>query len=227
MSVIKVLLAEDHTIVRKGLCSILADESDIEVVGEAENGRDALEKVERLQPDVVLMDISMPVLNGLEATRRIKKQFPDIKILILTMYTNEEYLLQILRSGASGYLLKQGAVNELVTAIRSAYEGASFFSPAIPKPQIEDYRRQIAEATERDPYDKLTGREREIFQLVAEGRSNQEIAQLLCISGRTARAHRRHLMDKLDLHSIAELTQYALRKGVIIPDEGFFKKDEG
>jgi two-component system response regulator NreC len=215
MRKIRVLLADDHTIVRKGLRSLLDGEAEIEVVGEAEDGREALEKAQQLLPDVVLMDITMPALNGLEATRQIKKLFPKMKVLILTMHATEEYILQILRAGASGYVVKQAAPTELVSAIRAVYRGDSFLSPSISRKVIEEYIRQTEAMVEENSYDRLTDREREVLQLIAEGCSSREIAERLHISEKTVRAHRAHLMDKLDIHSIAELTQYAIRKGVI------------
>ena len=217
MNKIKVLLAEDHTIVRKGLRSLLEDEADIEVIGEAENGREAVRKVGQLRPDVVVMDISMPRLNGLEATRQIKKLFPEVKVLILTMHANEEYIFQILRAGASGYVVKQAAVTELVLAIQAACRGDSFLSPSISRKVIEEYIRQ-AEAVVENSYDRLTDREREVLQLIAEGHSTPEIAELLHITEGTVRSHRASLMDKLDIHSAAGLTRYAIRKGVISSD---------
>ena len=216
MSKIRVLLAEDHTIVRKGLRSLLDDEAGIEIVGEAEDGQQAIELVQRLLPDVVLMDITMPVLNGLEATRQIKKLFPQVKVVVLTVHSTEEYIFQILRAGASGYVVKQAAVSELVQAIQTVRRGDSFLSPSISRQVVEEYGRR-AEAME-DKYDKLTDREREVLQLIAEGRTNREIAQLLHVTVKTVEAHRAHLMDKLSLHSTADLTRYALRKGMIGPD---------
>jgi two-component system response regulator NreC len=215
MRKIRVLLADDHTIVRKGLRSLLDGEAEIEVIGEAEDGREAVEKAQQLLPDVVLMDITMPTLNGLEATRQIKKLFPKMKVLILTMHATEEYVLQILRAGASGYVVKQAAPAELVSAIRAVYRGDSFLSPSISRKVIEEYIRQTEAMVEENSYDRLTDREREVLQLIAEGCSSREIAEGLYISEKTVRAHRAHLMDKLDIHSVAELTQYAIRKGVI------------
>jgi DNA-binding NarL/FixJ family response regulator len=215
---IRVLLAEDHTIVRKGLRSLLEDEADIEVVGEAEDGREAVRMTQRLLPDVVLMDISMSGLNGLEATRQIKKRFPEVNVLILTRHAGEEYILQILRAGASGYVVKKAAPKELVSAIQAVYRDGSFLSPSISRTVIEEYIRQAEATTGQDSYGRLTPREREVLQLVAEGRSNREIAELLHISVKTVDNHRANLMDKLDIHSTAELTQYAIRTGVISLD---------
>lgn len=214
MEKIRVLLADDHTIVRKGLRALLEGEAGIEVIGEAEDGREAVRMVQQLLPDVALMDLSMPGLSGLEATRQIKKRFPEVKVVVLTRYASEEYVFQILRAGASGYVVKKAAPTELVLAIQSAYRGDSFLSPAISRPVIEEYIRQ-AEAMEENSYDRLTNREREVLQLIAEGHSSREIAELLHITDRTVRTHRGHLMDKLDIHSTAELAQYAIRKGIV------------
>ena len=218
MSKIRVLLADDHAIVRKGLRALLEGEAGIEVIGEAEDGREAVQMTQQLLPDVVLMDLSMPALSGLEATRQIKKRFPEVKVLVLTRHANEEYIFQILRAGASGYVVKKAAPTELMLAIKAVYQGDSFLSPAISRPVIEEYIRK-AEAMAEDSYDRLTDREREVLQLIAEGHSSREIAELLHISEKTVRAHRAHLMDKLDIHSTAELTQYAIRKGVIGADQ--------
>jgi two-component system response regulator NreC len=212
---IRVLLAEDHTIVRKGLCSLLEGEAGIEVIGEAGDGREAVEKVQQLLPDVVLMDITMPALSGLEATRQIRKRFPEVKVLILTMHATEEYIFQILRAGASGYVVKQAAPAELVSAIQAVYRGESFLSPSISSKVIEEYIRRAEASAEKDSYDQLTFREREVLPLIAEGHSTREIAELLHISVKTVETHRAHLMDKLDIHSTAELTQYAIHKGVV------------
>jgi DNA-binding NarL/FixJ family response regulator len=211
---VTVLLAEDHTIVRKGLRSLLEGEPDLAVIGEAEDGRKAVRLAEQLLPDVVLMDLSMPGLNGLEATRQIKTRVPQVKVLALTRYANEECIFQILRAGASGYVIKKAAPIELVSAIKAVYSGDSFLSPSISRTVIEEYIRQ-AEATVQNSYDRLTPREREVLQLIAEGHSSREIGELLCISTKTVRTHRNNLMDKLDIHSTAGLTRYAIRKGLI------------
>ena len=212
---ITVLLAEDHTIVRKGLRSLLDPVVDIEVVGEAENGRDAVEQAEQSNPNIVVMDHAMPILNGLEATRQIKRRQPETKILILTMHTNEEYVFQFLKAGASGYLVKQSAPDELVAAIRAVADGQSFLSPSISKTLIEEFVRQTQEQGTSDSFALLTEREREVLQLVAEGHSNREIGDELHISLKTAAVHRTNIMNKLNLHSMADLTKYAIRKGII------------
>lgn len=215
MHPIKILLADDHTIVRKGIRSLLDGEADIEVVGEAENGREVLEKVEKLLPDVVLMDSTMPVLNGLEATRQIAKRFPQVKVLVLTMHTNEEYILQFLQAGAAGYLVKQSAPQELMSAIQAVYRGDYFLSPAISRTIVEEYIRQAKVTDKEDRYDQLTDREREVLQLIVEGFSNREIAERLHISLKTAGVHRINLMHKLNIHNLTELTKFAIRKGII------------
>jgi len=219
MKKIKVIIAEDHTIVRKGLCALLLGEPDIEVVGEAENGREAIKIVEKSLPDVVVMDIAMPGLNGLDTTRQLKKRFPNLKILILTMHDNEEYIFETLRAGASGYLVKRSAPNELISAIQSVYRNESYLSPAISKKVIEGFVQSGGQAAmEDEDYVKLTGREREVLQLIAEGKANREIARLLHISIKTVESHKAHIMEKLDIRNIAELTQYAIRKGLISLD---------
>lgn len=215
MSKIKILLAEDHTIVRKGIRSLLDSEHDMEVVGEAENGREAVEKTAQLYPDIVLLDHTMPVLNGLEATRQIRKFYPAVKLLILTMHTNEEYIFQYLQAGAAGYLVKQSAPTDLVAAIHAVYQGQSFLSPVISKTVIDEYLRQTATLHSHDSDDKLTPREREVLQLLAEGCSNRKIAEQLQLSIKTVGVHRLNLMEKLDIHDITELTKYAIRKGMI------------
>ena len=216
---IRVLIADDHTIVRKGLCAILEGDKEIEVVGDAENGREAIKKVEQVQPDIVLMDITMPGLNGLETTRQLKKRHPKTKILILTMHDNEEYIFETLRAGASGYLVKRTAPDELISAIHAVNRGESFLSPSISKRVIEGYIRVgQSEQEEDEPFEKLTDREREVLQLIAEGRVNREIAELLHISIKTVETHRSHIIEKLNIRNIAELTQYAIRKGLISLD---------
>ncbi|MDX1520078.1 MAG: response regulator transcription factor [Anaerolineae bacterium] len=212
---IKVLLAEDHTIVRKGIRALLDPVTEIEVVGEAEDGREAIEKVGQLLPDVVLMDNTMPTLNGLEATRQIKKQFPDIMVLILTMHTDEEYIFQFLQAGASGYLIKKTAPKELVSAIKAVHRGDSFLSPSISRKVIDGYLRHVEETDKTDSYTQLTNREREVLQLIVEGLSNKEIAEQLHLSVKTIGNHRINLMEKLDLHNVSDLTKYAIRKGII------------
>jgi DNA-binding NarL/FixJ family response regulator len=218
MSQITVLLAEDHAIVRKGLRALLDDEADLRVLAEAADGREALEKTEQLGPDIVVMDIAMPSLNGLEATRQIRQRCPAVKVLILTMHTSQEYVLQVLRAGASGYVVKQAAPDELIVAIWAVHRGDTFLSPRISKAVVDQYLEHADETRVLDSLDLLTDREREVLQLIAEGHPAREIGEILHISVKTAGTHRAHLMQKLSLRSTAELTQYAIRKGVISLD---------
>lgn len=219
MTRIAVLLADDHTIVRKGLRSLLETEADIDVIGEAEDGREAIEKTSKLHPDVVVMDITMPGVNGLEATRQIKQRSSRVQVVVLTMHTAEEYILQILRAGASGYVVKRAAPSELISAVRAAYRGESFLSPSVSKTVIDEYLRKAEGLAEENSHERLTPREREILQLIAEGYSNRGIAEVLCLSIKTIQSHRAHLMSKLGIYTTAELTQYAIRKHVISPDK--------
>jgi two-component system, NarL family, response regulator NreC len=213
----KVLLADDHAILREGLRMVLDAQPQIAVVGEAEDGRQAVEMAEHLHPDVVVMDIAMPNLNGLEATRQIKRRFPEIRVVILTMHENHQYLMQIVKAGATGAVLKRSAGTELLTAIRAASHGESYFSPSIAKMMLEDYRVRLDRDHVDDP-EVLTEREREVLQLVAEGKSNQEIADALVVSIKTVQTHRAHIMEKLDMHDRTELVKYAIRTGMVTSD---------
>ena len=213
----KVLLADDHTILREGLRMVLDAQPQIKVVGEAEDGRQAVELAERLRPDVVVMDIAMPNLNGLEATRQIKRRWPDIKVVILTMHENHQYLMQIVKAGATGAVLKRSAGTELLTAINAAAHGQSYFSPAIASMMLEDYRVRLNQEAIDDP-EVLTEREREVLQLIAEGQTNQEIAEKLILSIKTIQTHRSHIMEKLGAHDRTELVKYAIRTGMVTSD---------
>lgn len=213
MSKASVLLVEDHVVVRQGIKALLSDEPDLEIVGEADNGREALQAVMELQPNLVLMDISMPGLNGIEATRQIRQRHPEVKVIVLSMHANEEYVFQVLRAGASGYVLKQSDSSEVLTAIRAALAGGSFLSPPISRAVIDDYVRRAEARGEESDLDLLTSREREVLQLLAEGMSNREIADQLNISVKTVETHRSNMMNKLDVDSKTELIKYALRKG--------------
>jgi DNA-binding NarL/FixJ family response regulator len=216
MHKIKVLLADDHTVVRQGLRALLIAEGDIDIVGEAENGRQAIQLAKKLLPDVVLMDIAMPVLNGLEATRQITRTLPSAKVLILSSYSDDEYVQQLTQAGAAGYLLKQTAANDLLKAIREAQKGNAFFSPAIAK-RLRDQCREafISGSPTRKRADYLTTREAEVLQLIAEGRANKQIACELCISIKTVEKHRQQVMNKLGIHDVAGLTRHAIAKGII------------
>ncbi len=218
MAKIRVLVVDDHALLRDGIRALLALHDDIEVVGEATDGREAIEKVSQLSPDVVLMDIALPLMDGLEATRHIHKENPAAKVLILTQHDNREYILSSIKAGAAGCIPKKAAASELVSAIYAVQQGNSFLYPSMAKVLIADYLQQMREAEEQDPYDRLTGREREVLKLVAEGRTNREIADLLVISVKTVLGHRTSLMEKLDIHNRTELIKYAIRKGLITVD---------
>jgi DNA-binding NarL/FixJ family response regulator len=218
VTAIRVVLADDHTVVRKGLCSLLNSEENMKVVGEAGDGRQAVATVQELNPDVLVVDISMPLLNGLEVTRQIKKLCPAVRVVMLTMHATEEHVLQALRAGALGYVLKQSAPEELVLAIRAAFRGEPFLSPSVSRGVIDRCIAQVGLVGEEDRYDRLTEREREVLQLVVEGHANREIAELLSLSVKTVENHKAHLMAKLDIRNTAELVQYAIRKGVLGAD---------
>ncbi len=215
MKRISVLLADDHRLLREGIRSLLEKAGDIEVVGEASDGGDAVAKAQALSPDVVLMDITMPGMNGLEATRQIKSLRPNTKVLILSMHESNQYISQFLRSGASGYVLKDSAASELVGAIQAVYQGDAFLYPSIARKLLEEYMQKVQSGEESESYDGLTGREREVLKMIAEGKSNKEIADLLSLSVRTVQAHRANLMAKLHMHDRTELVRYAIRKGLI------------
>jgi len=215
MDKIRILLADDHQIVRKGIYSLLKNHDDLEIVGETKDGRETVKMARELKPDIVLMDIAMPILNGLEATRQIKKTDPKIKVLILTIHKNEEYVLNALQVGASGYLEKDTGVGELLNAIHSVYQDNSFLSPGISKTVIDAYLLRASKVKESTVFETLTNREREVLQLIAEGFTNREVAKQLFIAVKTVEAHRAHIMDKLDIHDIAKLVKYAIRKGMV------------
>lgn len=212
---IRVLLADDHTILREGIRSLLVTHPDITVVGEAKDGQEAIQKTLELNPDIVLMDISMPNVSGLEATRVIRQKCPNTRVLILTMHDSDEYIFQMLEAGASGYVLKGTASGDLVSAIQAVAEGQSFLYPSVAKKVVEEYLGRGTQPAERDKFDGLTEREVEVLRLVAEGKTNQEIADQLFLSVKTVQAHRAHIMEKLDLHDRVDLVKYALKKGLI------------
>jgi DNA-binding NarL/FixJ family response regulator len=215
MSRLRILLADDHTMVRQGLRKVIEERPEWEVVAQASDGREAVRLAEEHRPDVAIMDVAMPLLNGIEATRQITRRHPETRVLILSMHADEAYVAQILQAGASGYLLKDSADADLMQAVAAVSAGKSFFSPAIARVMLDDYLRQLADKGISDRYESLSEREREIFQLIAEGKTNKEIAALLSVSPSTVETHRAHIMEKLDLHSAAEIVLYAVRRGVI------------
>ncbi len=215
MNKIRVFLADDHLILREGIRLLLQKVPDIEVVGEASDGGEAVAKVDQLVPDVVLMDITMPGLNGLEATRQIKQKTPQVKVLILTMHETDQYLSQMLQMGASGYVVKTTTTSDLVSAIRAVHQGDVYLYPSIARMLVEDYLQKVNAGEGKNSYEGLTSREREILKYIAEDQKNKEIADLLGISIRTVQAHRTNLMDKLGARDRTELVKYAIRKGII------------
>ncbi len=215
MSQIRLLMVDDHEIVRAGLRMLLQAQPDIEIVAEADNGRDAVAKARELQPDIVLMDISLPDLDGFEATQQIKRAFPKTAVLALTMHESDEYFFKMLQAGASGYVPKKAAPTDLVTAIRTVHEGGVFLYPALAKSLVRDFMGRAAETDAREALDGLTEREQEVLKLIADGSTNQEIADKLTISVKTVERHRANIMGKLNLHSRTELVKYAIRKGLI------------
>jgi two-component system response regulator NreC len=215
MSVVRIVLADDHTVMRNGLRLLLERQPNLQVVGEAADGRQAVALIEKANPDVVIMDIAMPNLNGIEATRQIINQNPRTAVAILSMHSDESYVIRALKAGARAYLLKDSAEADLLAAVRALMEGKSFFSPAISKILVEDYMRQLQSRGAEDTYELLTTREREILQLLAEGRTNKEVANMLNLSLYTVETHRTHILQKLNLHSVPELILYAVRKGII------------
>ncbi|MFN0167931.1 MAG: response regulator [Bryobacteraceae bacterium] len=211
----RILIADDHKVLRSGLRRILEEQPDLEVVGEAADGREAVDLASALQPDIVVMDIAMPQMNGMEATRQIVTKNPRINVLILSMYSDENYIVQVLRAGARGYLLKDSAEDDLINAVRSVNSGLPFFSPKIARLLVGDSMQRLRDEAVSDTYELLTPREREVLQLIAEGKSNKEVAASLFVSPTTVETHRARIMDKLDLHSTAEIVLYAVRKRII------------
>lgn len=220
---IRILLADDHDILREGLKALLSMQSDMVIVGETYTGRDAVELAERLQPDVVLLDVSMPELDGLEACRRIRAHAPEVQVLILTMHEREDYLRQALEAGAAGYLVKRTAATELRLAVRAVAHGETFLSPSMARTLVRTYlslreEGAAADASAADPYESLSSREREVLKLVAEGCTNQDIADQLVLSVKTVQAHRARLMEKLGLRDVTHLVRYAVRRGLVDPE---------
>jgi DNA-binding NarL/FixJ family response regulator len=206
----RILLADDHAVVRQGFKMLLSAQPDMEIVGEAANGREAVDSAESLRPDVVVMDVAMPELNGIEATRRLAASAPHTRVIALSMHKDSVYVREILRAGARGYLLKDSGAEDLVSAIRAVAKGESYLSPAVSNAVLDDYRRHVT-----NPIDLLTSREREVLQMLAEGKTNKEIAGVLNLSVYTVDAHRGRIMEKLNLHSINDLVRFAVRNGII------------
>jgi len=214
---IRALLADDHSVVRQGLRVWLEKSGSVQVVGEAADGRQAVSLAEELDPDVVLMDIAMPTLNGIEATAQITRRNENTKVIILSMYADEGYILRALGAGAKGYLLKESAESDVLPAVRAVCAGKPYFTPSIARLLLEDYMRVLKQNNAQDSYDLLTEREKEVLQILAEGKSNKEVAQVLNLSPHTVDTHRTNLMQKLNLHNTAEIVLYAVRKGIIVP----------
>lgn len=210
MKGIRILLADDHAVVRQGFKMILDAQPDMEIVGEAGNGREAVELAQKLKPDVVVMDVAMPELNGIEATRRVMEAVTHARVLALSMHKDSVYVREVLRAGARGYLLKDSGAADLVSAVRAVARGEGYLSPAVSDAVLDDYRKHVT-----DPIDRLSSREREVLQMLAEGKTNKEIAAVLNLSVYTVDAHRGRIMEKLNLHSINELVRFAVRNGLI------------
>ncbi len=215
MAKIRIVVADDHTLIRQGIVGLLNAQADMQVVREVGSGQEAVQAAIEATPDVLLMDITMPGLNGLDATREIRRRAPGVSVLILTMHDREDYLFQALRAGAAGYVLKGADIQELLSAIRSVRRGDVYLYPTVTKKLLADYLRRVDSGQEPEGYDGLTEREREVLRLIAQGMTTAEIAQALCLSPHTVETHRDHIMDKLNLHRKAELIKYALRKGLI------------
>lgn len=212
---IKILVSDDHNLVRQGIVALLNVESGLEVIGEASDGFEAVRLAKKLNPDIVIMDLSMPNLNGLEATHQIKRDVPNVKVLILTQHENEEYVIQIIKAGASGYVLKTSVSDDLIKAITEIQKGEKFFSPSISRMIIDDYKKRTQGLHTETRAPELTHREKEVLQLIAEGRTNQEVAGKLFISVRTVEFHRANMMHKLQLSDLAGLIKYAIQKGIV------------
>ncbi len=212
---ITIVLADDHTIVRQGLAKLLEAEPNLQVIGEAEDGREAVSKVAKLNPDIVIMDIAMPLLNGIEATRQIKKAAAQTKVIILSMHSHDRYISELIGLGASGYLLKDSTGGEIVKAVTAAMKGDVYLSPSISRRVVEDYVNLKKTSSREDLYTKLSNREREVFQIIAEGHTTKEISDILCVSPSTIKTHRANIMEKLQIDNTSRLIQFAIRLGIV------------
>jgi DNA-binding NarL/FixJ family response regulator len=215
---IQILLSDDHTIVRQGLASLLNDQPDMQVVAEAPNGRVAVDKALELKPDVVIMDIAMPIMNGIEAAKRIKQKLPRTKIIILSMYSHEHYIHELMETGVSGYLLKDVSGRDIINAVHAAMNDETFLSPSISKVLVETYRTPRKATVAEERYKQLSNREREVFQLIAEGHATRQIADMLCVSISTVKSHRSKIMEKLDLDRPVKLAHLAIQLGLVDPE---------
>ncbi len=215
MEKIRVLIVDDHNLVRDGIRALLSLVSDIEVVGEASNGKEAIEKVKELSPDVVLMDLAMPIMGGLEATRRIRKEFPKTRVIAVTQYDDSEYVIPIIEAGACGFVTKMVAFSDLASAIQAAYRGESFLSPTAAAALVDEYQQKTDTEGGKDPYQQLTDREREVLKLVVEGHTAREIADMLVVSPKTVEWYKTSLMNKLNIHNKTDLIKFAIRKRII------------
>lgn len=219
MGKIRVMLVDDHTLFRQGIRVLLESQDDIEVVGEAGAGDEVLEKAQQCQPDIILMDITLKGMDGLVVTRAILKELPETKVLIVTMHSGQGYFFRALEAGASGYVLKEAAFIDVITAVRAVYQGGVFLYPSLAGRLVDDYLHRVATGEEKESYEKLTERERQILSLIAKGHTNQEIADILVLSPNTVQTHRSHIMEKLNLQSKAQLMKYAIRMG-LLPSTG-------
>jgi two-component system response regulator NreC len=215
---VKIMLADDHTIVRQGLARLLEEQPNLKVIGEATNGRHAVDKATQLKPDIVIMDIAMPRLNGIEAAKKIRKHLPETKIIILSMYSHEHYIHELLESGVSGYLLKDSSGRDIIRAVHAAMKNETYLSPSISKVLVDTYRSHRKVSSQAERYKLLSNREREVFQLIAEGYSTRMIAEMLCVSMSTVKSHRAKIMEKLDIDSPVKLVHFAIRLGLVDPE---------